>query len=1117
MRRMVAGVAGIVLVASAGVVGFGAAEPAGAATVSLNLSCSSSTPVGTLATNQTIGFDETAPATVEPSQGYDESLVFPPDTVSSSQDGGSAHVDYIADLSYHVPVPANAKYVGGDLSGGFNYGSGTPTVTLQGTPTTGTVVYSIPGPIPTDQQFQIPALTLHMQANGAIGSQMDFELGGSSASDPGFTTTAHVTSPFNGDAATSCWEPAPKTIWNSVGIVQVDTTPPTITLNTPADGAQYPQNAAIHASYTCDDGAGGSGVATCTGDVANGALIDTSSLGPHTFTVSATDNKGNAATPVTHSYTVIAAGEDTTPPTIDLTTPADGAVYQQNAVVDAAYSCADTESSVSTCAGTVASGSAIDTSTVGPHTFVVNAVDSAGNPYSVSHAFRVVPGPSVQTFSSGDVSNQIPVACDNQFQTAHKTLPVTSVSAPTQAASGGQFTWSVALGADFIPSLYNGTNLLYKFAAPANGHFVSAALTGAGSEVNGSAIKVNSDGTLSLSITSVTDQSTGGTGIGQDNFTPPPFSAVVAVDGAPGTAVTTKLAEFDVTVTGPLVLPTTTTSKCTAGDPTYNNRTNPTLTTTDSIDVVPPTVNITSPVNGSKVAPNSSLTLRYSCTDDHGTPSCTGDKPSGTALDTSVSGVFETSVTAVDPAGNTTTQWSTWTVDDPTVTVSDAPDVLEGPNVTSDFTVTASNATNKTMTVNYATGDGTAIAGTDYVATSGVLTFAPGDPLSKTVSVPVINDSVWRGDRTLSLTLVSALHANIGSPSTGSGTIHDDDPPPVSVADAAVREGNNAQLDFAVSIAGNPSVPVEVDYHTVDGSATTPARYAAKSGSLTFDPGAALVQHVLVSVVNDTIYDESSPDPTQTMFLSVTEPANGTSGLGTGTITDDEPSPPVVNIGSESIAEGDAYTRPAKLTVTLNKPWTQTVTVPWQTTPGTANTLDYKSATGVLTFNPGQISKTIGTTVIGDTSPESDETFSITLGKPKNAFLGNGNGVVTIVDDDHPTATGATVSVTDNTVYEGGGLKANSVTMTVSLNRRPTASVTIPYKTVTGTAGYSDFSYKAGTLTFSPTQVSKTIPIKIIADNNVEPNETFTLVLGSPTGPVTVAKGTGTVTIMNDD
>jgi hypothetical protein len=73
----------------------------------------------------------------------------------------------------------------------------------------------------------------------------------------------------------------------------VDRKPPTITINTPGSSAVYALNQAVAADYTCSDG--GSGVATCAGDVNSGSNIDTSTVGTHVFTVNATDQVGNAS------------------------------------------------------------------------------------------------------------------------------------------------------------------------------------------------------------------------------------------------------------------------------------------------------------------------------------------------------------------------------------------------------------------------------------------------------------------------------------------------------------------------------------------------------------------------------------------------------------------------------------------------------------------------------------------------------------------------------------------------------------------------------------------------------------------------------------------------------
>ena len=87
--------------------------------------------------------------------------------------------------------------------------------------------------------------------------------------------------------------------------IRIDKTPPAITINTPGDGATYGLNSSVLADFTVTDNV--SGVAGTSSTVADGAAIDTSSLGNHTFTVSATDNAGNINS-VTHTYTVGHAG-----------------------------------------------------------------------------------------------------------------------------------------------------------------------------------------------------------------------------------------------------------------------------------------------------------------------------------------------------------------------------------------------------------------------------------------------------------------------------------------------------------------------------------------------------------------------------------------------------------------------------------------------------------------------------------------------------------------------------------------------------------------------------------------------------------------------------------------
>ncbi len=110
------------------------------------------------------------------------------------------------------------------------------------------------------------------------------------------------------------------------------------------------------------------------------------SEGSHTFQVRATDASGNTdPTPASTGWTVV----DATAPTISITSPADGATYQQGASIYASYSCSDSVDSAPQCTGTVPNGSAIDTSTTGTKTFTVTAKDSAGNTNSKTVTYYV--------------------------------------------------------------------------------------------------------------------------------------------------------------------------------------------------------------------------------------------------------------------------------------------------------------------------------------------------------------------------------------------------------------------------------------------------------------------------------------------------------------------------------------------------------------------------------------------------------------------------------------------------------------------------------------------------------------------------------------------------------
>ncbi|MFW6171316.1 MAG: S8 family serine peptidase, partial [Planctomycetota bacterium] len=148
--------------------------------------------------------------------------------------------------------------------------------------------------------------------------------------------------------------------------------------------------------------------------------------------------------------------------------------------------------------------------------------------------------------------------------------------------------------------------------------------------------------------------------------------------------------------------------------------------------------------------------------------------------------------------------------DDCTVSIGDTSVVeVDSGTVDAVFTVTLSEASDETVTVDYETMDGTALAVRDYQPTSGTLTFAPGE-LEKQVAVPVFGDVNHEADTTFSVVLRHPRQANIAE-KTGEATIFDNDPL-INISDTSVVEGTDGSVDmeFTVTLSAEPRKTITV-------------------------------------------------------------------------------------------------------------------------------------------------------------------------------------------------------------------------------------------------------------------------------------------------------------------
>lgn len=135
-----------------------------------------------------------------------------------------------------------------------------------------------------------------------------------------------------------------------------------------------------------------------------------------------------------------------------------------------------------------------------------------------------------------------------------------------------------------------------------------------------------------------------------------------------------------------------------------------------------------------------------------------------------------------------------------------------------------------------------------------------------------------------------------------------------------------------------------------------------------------------------------------------TPPTNFVLSWGAGTPPPPPPPPPALptlSISDAAVQEGNSGTVNATLTITLSKAATSTVTVSYATQDGTAVAgQDYNSASGALSFAAGETQKTITIAVRGDATYEADETLQVRLSNPAGATLADGDGLLTIRNDD---------------------------------------------------------------------------------------------------------------------
>ncbi len=435
-----------------------------------------------------------------------------------------------------------------------------------------------------------------------------------------------------------------------------------------------------------------------------------------------------------------------------------------------------------------------------------------------------------------------------------------------------------------------------------------------------------------------------------------------------------------------------------------------------------------------------------------------------------------------------------------------------GPTVT--ITATRIGGSSGAVGVRYATANGTATAGSDYTAASGVLNWANGDMVSKTFTVPITNDFLDEPNETFTVRILTTTGgAILGSPSSAIVTITDDDSTSTvqfsQVASFGAESTISAGINVTLSAASGKMVTVK--YATANGTALSSSDYSARSGVLTFTPGSTS-RTISVPIIDNTIVE-----PDENFTVTLTTPVNATLGTkNTHTYT----------INDEDVFGAIRLSSPLYLVSELGPMVTVTATriggssgtvgISYATSNGTATAgSDYTSVSGTLSWaNGNRASKTFTVPITNDILDEPNETFTVRLTLPTGgAILGSPSSATVTINDNEPTPT-----VRFSQAASSGAESNTPAAFNVTLSAESGKTVTVRYATANGTArSGSDYSETSGTLTFSPGVTSQPITVPILSDTEVELNETFAVTLTAPVNAVLATPYRHVYTITNDD
>ena len=454
--------------------------------------------------------------------------------------------------------------------------------------------------------------------------------------------------------------------------------------------------------------------------------------------------------------------------------------------------------------------------------------------------------------------------------------------------------------------------------------------------------------------------------------------------------------------------------------------------------------------------------------------------------------------------------------------------------------------TNGVVTVNYATTNGTAIAGTNYLATSGLLTFFAGES-AKSISVPLLNNTNAVGNLFFTIGLANPSSGARLLPQSTTTVIVQDAYAELSFTNAVTTVLKNAGPAVIPVICSNTNlepavstntVPIQVSYTTVDGSAVAGVDYTATSGILYFTNGIA-TNNISVPIINNGLVTSNR---SFTVVLSSPTAPGKLAAPSTNTVT-------IINTVSGLSFASSAFTvqkTGVAATITVNRTsyTNSTVSVNFVATNGTAIAgINFGSTNGTLTFTNGVTSQTFQVPIIDTTAVQPDLTVQLQLSSPSggSALVAPSAATLTIHDNtgSYVVPAGSYLLWGNGTNFVSGIIDTNS-TNTVLFALRDAGGTNVsnlsaillatngitPMLTTNG-AGVATETNNYGTLYYAGHSVSRPYTFSVHGTNSQQVAATFrllngtnaigTAVFGYTLGVSTATFSNATTIVINDN